>query len=445
MTVRRADRLVGPTAELAGVADDRWRRDWRWLWTAYAVSEAGSAVGAGALPLLAVLVLDASALQVSVLAAVSGVAAAIAVVPLAPWVERHRKRPVMVAADLLRVVALGSVPVAAIAGLLSYGQLLVVAAVQTAGSLVFAAASGAHLKQLVPAGWRATAASRFETTFWTASFAGAPLGGLLLTLLGATVTIAVDAVSFLASAIGIRRVRSPEPPAAHAATSGSGLRGWLREASAGWRYITGHAALRGLFANAMAFGGGIMAASPLTTVLMLRELRFQPWQYGLALGLPAAGGIVGSLLVPWLLRRGSLPGMLLATGAARAVWLGLVPLAPPSTAGLVLIVVADTLLLCCAGAFNPLFATYRMQVTADAYMTRVAAAWSVTSKTVQPLCIIAGGLLAAATSPRVAIAVAAVVVAGSVPLLPWRAIHHPPDDAAQVGVPGRQTPPSEGS
>jgi hypothetical protein len=258
MTVRRAGRFTGPVAEPAEAVDGRWRRDWRWLWTAYAVSEAGSAVGAGALPLLAVLVLDVSALQVSVLAAVSGVAAAIVVVPLAPWVDRHRKRPVMVAADLLRLVALGSVPVAAVAGLRTYGQLLVVAAVQTAGSLVFAAASGAHLKQLVPEGWRATAASRFETTFWTASFAGAPLGGLLLTLLGATVTIAVDAVSFLASAVGIRRLRSPEPqPAARAAASGGGVRGWLREAGAGWRYIAGHAALLGLFANAMVLSPGL--------------------------------------------------------------------------------------------------------------------------------------------------------------------------------------------
>ncbi|MFG2042139.1 MFS transporter [Dactylosporangium sp. NPDC048998] len=223
------------------------------MWSAYAVSEAGSAVGAGALPLLAVLVLDASALQVSVLAAVSGVVAAIAVVPLAPWVERHRKRPVMVAADLLRGVALGSVPVAAVAGLLTYGQLLMVAAVQTAGSLVFAAAGGAHLRQLLPAGWRATAASRFETTFWTASFAGAPLSGLLLTLLGTTATIGVDAMSFLASAVDIRRLRSPEPlPAARAAaTSRGGVRGWVREAGVGWRYIARHAALRGLFANAM--------------------------------------------------------------------------------------------------------------------------------------------------------------------------------------------------
>ncbi|GAA0918064.1 MFS transporter [Virgisporangium aurantiacum] len=367
-------------------ADAGWRRDWRWLWAAYAVSEAGTAVGAGALPLLAVLALNASALQVSMLAAISGVAAAIAVVPLAPWVERHRKRPVMIAADLLRLAALGSVSVAAVVGLLTFVHLLTVAAVQTAAAMVFAAASGAHMKQLVPPTWRARSTSRFETTFWIATFAGPPLGGLLLTLLGATATIAIDAVSFLASAAGIRRLRTSEPPPAAAVNGESGtgvrgrLRGWLRETSGGWRYIAGHVVLRPLFANALVFGGAIMAAAPLTTVLMLRELGFTPLQYGFALGLPAAGGIVGSLAAPRLLRQFPLGKVLLAAGAARAVWLGLIPLAPPGTAGLIVIVAADTMLLACAGAFNPLFATYRMQATADAYMTRVATAWAVTSK-----------------------------------------------------------------
>lgn len=374
-----------PVTQPATDRQPGWRRDWQRLWTAYAVSEAGTAIGAGALPLLAVLALDASPLQVSLLAAVSGVAAAIAVVPLAPWVERHRKRPIMIAADLIRLIALGSVPIAAVAGVLTFGHLLAVAAVQTAASMVFTAASSAHLKQLVPPPLRAESVSRLETTFWTASFAGPPLGGLLLSMLGATVTLAIDAASFVASAAGIRRLRTAEPPpAAKNRRSGAGtrsqLRDRLRETSAGWRYITAHTALRALFANAMLFGGAIMAAAPLTTVLMLRELGFAPWQYGLALGLPAAGGIAGSLAVPRLLRRFPLPTLLLAAGAARAVWLGLIPLAPPGTAGLIVIVAADTLLLACAGAFNPLFATYRMEATDDAHMTRVATAWAVTSK-----------------------------------------------------------------
>jgi hypothetical protein len=89
--------------------------------------------------------------------------------------------------------------------------------------------------------------------------------------------------------------------------------------------------------------------------------------------------------------------------------------------------------------FNSLFATYRMQITADACMTRVATAWSVSSQTVQPLCILAGGLLAA-TSTRGAIT-AAVAVAASILLLPLRSIHRPPrNDSPRYGT----TPPVAG-
>ncbi len=122
--------------------------------------------------------------------------------------------------------------------------------------------------------------------------------------------------------------------------------------------------------------------------------------------------------------------MLLTFGAARTVWLGFVAFAPPGTGGLVVIIAADTLLLFCAGVFNPTFVTYRMRVTADTHMTRVATAWSVSSKTVQPACIAAAGLLAAVTSARTAIGVAAVAVAASTVLLPWRTS----SDRADAGV-----------
>ncbi len=88
--------------------------------------------------------------------------------------------------------------------MLTYAQLCVVAAVQTGGAIVFAAAGGAHLKRLVPEPHRAQANSRFETSLWSATTVGAPIGGLLVSWLGATVTVAVDAATFLLSAVGVR-------------------------------------------------------------------------------------------------------------------------------------------------------------------------------------------------------------------------------------------------
>lgn len=144
-------------------------RDFERLWLATAVSQAGTAVGTGALPLVAVLVLHVSTFQVSLLAALSGLAAAALVTRLGPEVEFRRKRPTMVTADLVRFVALASVPLAAATGILTFTQLCVVGVLTTTCDLAFSAASGAHLKAVVPAEARLAATSRLETTFWTST------------------------------------------------------------------------------------------------------------------------------------------------------------------------------------------------------------------------------------------------------------------------------------
>lgn len=142
-------------------------------------------------------------------------AGAVAVVPLGPWVEFHRKRPIMVGVDLLRGVTLLSVPVAAWAGELTFGQLCVVAAAQTVGTIVSSAASTAFLKSLVPADRLVLINARWESTMWTAGTLGPPAGGMLVSWLGALAALLVDAASFLLSAVTLGRIRHREPaPAA---------------------------------------------------------------------------------------------------------------------------------------------------------------------------------------------------------------------------------------
>lgn len=186
-------------------------RDFAWLWGAYTVSDAGSALSAGALPLIAVTTLRSSTLQISLLATVGGLASAVLALPLGTWIEHHRKRPAMVATDLIRCAASLSIPLAALVGLLSYWQLCVVAVVNTTAAIAFLGASGAHLKTLVPGHLRAEANSRMESAFWLTNSAGPPLGSALIGLFGSTITLALDGLSFLASAAGIRALREPEP------------------------------------------------------------------------------------------------------------------------------------------------------------------------------------------------------------------------------------------
>lgn len=408
-----------PAGSVARVRD----RDLRGLLIGYAVSSAGSGVGAGALPIVAVLVLHSSAFQVSLLSGLSGLTAAAIMLPLGARIEHQRKRPVMIGADLVRFAALASVPAAAAVHVLSYLQLVAAGIVTTTATIAFTAASGAHLKALADATSRMTANSWFETTNWICNTAGPPAGGLLIGALGATATMAVDAVSYLGSVIGVRHIHKSEPPPPERSAD-SGIR-------AGWRYIFAHRGLRALFFNAMLFGGPVIMSGPLLAVLILDGLGLPARDYGLSLGLPCLGGIAGSRLAPALVRRFGQRPVLLAAGVLRAPWMLLYPLARHGMAGLAVIMAADTLILASAGVFNPVFATYRMNVTADAYMARVQTAWAVSSKTVQPLCVLAGGGLAALAGVRVALLAGGVACAASAALLPYRSPSRPEADDAR--------------
>ncbi|MGW3276083.1 MFS transporter, partial [Streptomyces kronopolitis] len=186
-------------------------RRFGWLWAAFAVSSYGTALGFGALPLLAVLVLHCGPAQVAALAATGRAVGALVAVPLGPWVEFRRKRPVMVAMDLIRCAALLSVAAAFALGRLGFAQLLLVSVVTAAADIAFKAASGAYLKALVPPADLLVANSRFESTTWTSTMVGPPLGGAAIGLFGPVTTVVADAVSYLLSALGIRAIGGTEP------------------------------------------------------------------------------------------------------------------------------------------------------------------------------------------------------------------------------------------
>ncbi|MCW2862037.1 MAG: transporter, partial [Actinoallomurus sp.] len=198
-------------------------RQFGWLWAAYAVSTFGTWLAFDAFPLIAILVLHAGPTAVSVLAAAGLAVGAAVAVPLGPWVEFRRKRPVMVAMNLVRFAALMSVPAAFALGRLSLAQLLVVSVIVAAADIAFRAAGGACLKALVRPEDLLVANGRFESTTWTATALGPPLGGAAIGLFGPVTTVVADAVSYLLSAVGIRAIggREPHPERTDApATSG---------------------------------------------------------------------------------------------------------------------------------------------------------------------------------------------------------------------------------
>ncbi|MFE6621606.1 MFS transporter [Streptomyces sp. NPDC057740] len=394
-------------------------RRFGWLWAAYAISTFGTRLAFDAFPLIAVLVLHAGATEVALLAA-SGLAVGAAVaVPLGAWVEFRRKRPVMVGADLIRCAALLSIPVAFALGGLGLGQLLVVSVVVAAADITFGAASGAYLKSLVPPEDLLVANGRFEATTWTATALGPPLGGVAVGVFGPMATVLADAVSYLLSALGIRAIDGKEGQQT-AQLSPAAVRPGPRmsDLPAGWRHILTHPTLRPLFLNTLAVNALIMAPAPLLSVLMLGQLGFTPWQYGLAFAVPCLGGLLGSRLSRPLVARYGRRRVLLTTGTLRACWPVGLAFVGPGTSGLLLVMAVEFGLITCMGVFTPVLATTRLERTPPDRTTRTLSAWSITSRTATAAVTALWGLLAALTGPRTAIALAGVLLLATPLLLP---------------------------
>ena len=409
-------KLYGANREgvLAMIARRSLGRPFGWLWAAYAVSTFGTWLAFDAFSLIAILVLRAGPAQVSVLAAAGLAAGAAVAVPLGPWVEFRRKRPVMVAMDLTRFAALMTVPAAFALGWLSFAQLLVVSVIVAAADITFKAASGACLKALVRPEDLLVASGRFESTTWTATALGPPLGGVAFGLFGPVTTVLADAVSYLLSAAGIRAIGGREPPPAR--SGASRLR--VRDLPDGWRYILAHPGLRLLFFNTIGVNALILAAAPLLAVLMLGRLHFAPWQYGLAFAVPCAGGLIGSRLSRRLVARYGRHKVMLTAGTLRACWpLGLAFIGP-GLAGLVTVMAIELGLITCIGVFNPVYAAYRLDQTPADRVTRTLSEWSVTSNATVAALTALWGLLASLTSLRVALALAGLLLLATPLLLP---------------------------
>ncbi|MFH7340000.1 MFS transporter [Streptomyces sp. KHY 26] len=384
----------------------RLGRRFGWLWAAYAVSALGTYLAFDAFSVIAVIALHAGPAEVALLAATGPAVGAVLAVPLGPWVEFRRKRPVMIAMDLARFAALLTLPVAYALGGLGLGQVLAVSVIVAAADITFNAASGAFLKTLLPAGRLLTANARFESTNWTALVLGPPLGGAAIGLFGPLTTVMANAVSFLLSALGLRAVGDGEP---HPARTGAAR---LRAADLveGWRHILTSATLRPLFFNNLAANALTMVAAPQLAVLMLGPLGFTPWQYGLAFAVPCLGGLLGARLArPLVARYGQQP-VLRAVSTLRVVWpLGLA-FVRPGPPGLLLVMILEFGVITCSAVYSPVYATRRLERTPDDRVARTLSAWSISGKATTAALTALWGLLASLTGPRTAIAVAGILL-----------------------------------
>jgi MFS family permease len=276
-----------------------WRHaDFRRLWTGDTISQFGTAVSQLALPLLAILVLEASTFEVGVLTACETVAFLLVGLPAGAWVDRMRRRRVLLTNDAIRVVAIGSLPVAAALGVLTLGQLYAVALVASFCTVFFDIAYQSYLPELIGATDLVEGNTKLQASQAVALVSGPSIGGLLVQAITAPYAMAVDAASFLWSAVWISRIRTR--PARPQREPGSSLR---HEIGEGLRFVAGHRALRAITMTTAASNLMSGADTGLVIILLARNLHLSAGLIGLVTSSAAVGGLLGAALVTPISRR----------------------------------------------------------------------------------------------------------------------------------------------
>lgn len=223
--------------------------DFRKLWAADALSCIGSRLSMLAVPLLAITDLGATAFEVSLLHALETAATLLFGLIAGAWLDRLRCRPILISADLVRALLFGSIPVAAIAGVLTLTHVYVVVFFAGIATMSFNIGSTTYLPRLLPSEDLAEANAKLATNQSIGATIAGGAGGFIIQLLTAPIAIALDALTYLWSALWLRRIRAPEavPPRNPTATPTQrpGIRADVAE---GLRYVVAHPILRPLAA-----------------------------------------------------------------------------------------------------------------------------------------------------------------------------------------------------
>ena len=373
-------------------------RDFRLLWTGQTVSSIGSNVTTVALPLVAVAVLDATTFQVAVLTAAAWLPWLLVGLPAGAWVDRLRRRPVMILCDLVSAVLFLSVPVAALLGLLTIGQLLAVALGAGLARVFFETADQVYLPTLLRPDEVPEGNARLQATQTASYVVGPGLAGLVAQLAGALTALLLDVVSFLVSAACLwrirtveRRPRRPDGP--------SSLR---REVAAGVRFVAGDPYLRVMAVYGAASNIGLVGYQAVLVVFLVRTAGLPPGLVGLLIGLASLGGIVGATIATTLARRlGTARAMLLAALGAGPPAL-LIPLAGPGAAALWLVLGGVVVSLAVAVG-NVVKGSFRQTYTPHALLGRVTVSMQLLNYGTIPLAAVLAGALGAAYGPGRAI------------------------------------------
>jgi MFS family permease len=301
-----------------------WRHaDFMKLWAGQTVSELGSVVTRTAVPLVALLVLGAGPFEMALLVVAGSLAVLLLGFFAGAWVDRLRRKPLLIGADAIRAVLLFSIPAAYLANVLRMEQLYVIVFLEGCLGAVFDAAYPAYVPTLIGMDRVVEGNSKLATSSSLAEIGGPGLAGGLVQLIGAPFAIFVDAISFVVSSISLLLIRAPEPPRP-ARTVKTPIGREIAEALA---LVRRHPlllpiTLRSVIAHVAGSFYGV-----LYTLFLLNELHLEPFVIGVVISAGGVGSLVGSLFAGRTIGRLGLGPALIWTAFGASVIGILTPLA----------------------------------------------------------------------------------------------------------------------
>jgi predicted MFS family arabinose efflux permease len=380
-----------------------WRDpDFLKLWIGQAVSQVGSWITLVGLPLTAVKILGASALQMGILSGVSAAAILLFGLFAGAWADRLRRRPILILADLGRAAVLGTVPLAFILHRLTLGHLYLVAAASAILTVFFDVSYQAYLPSLVDRENLIEGNSKLALNESMAGVVGPGLTAIMVQAVTAPIAILFDAVSFLGSAFSVWLIRKPEPRPQRRATPHIG-REILEGLQVSWREpvlrtLVLRTATASLF---LGFGGSLYI------LFAIRELGLSAALLSAIIAVGGAGGLFGALVAERLARRYGLGPTLIGA----AIVAGIASLLPPLARGPapVCAAVLSAAQLCDVAwpVYNINELSLRQAIAPGRLLGRVNAAMHLVFHGVLPVGALVGGLLADAMGVRQALFVGA--------------------------------------
>ncbi len=395
----------GPVAGAAAAAS-LWRhRDFVRLWAAQTVSLFGSQVTTLALPLTAALTLKATPAQMGILGAAQFAPFLLIGLFAGVWVDRRRRRPVMIAADVGRAVLLALIPTLALLHVLRIEQVYVIAILAGALTLFFDVAYISYLPSLVARDRLSEGNAKLEGSAAVAELAGPGVGGVLAQILSPPLALVVDAVSFVFSALSLRTIRATEPePAPHARDEGV----W-RDIGQGLRVLLGNRLTRATVSAAATFVLCSSIGSSVYVLYLIRVLHLPPALVGLVYVASGLGSLPGAILCGKVTRRlGVGRAIVVAVSAMSGARLLILAASGPVVVALAILMAAEAF-----GGFAAIIwdinqLSLRQGLTPQYLLGRMNASFRFIVWGMMPLGALLGGVLGAQIGLRPALAVSVI-------------------------------------